>query len=219
MDVRFQKDIEAYAAWQVGNRQLNRELLEYGRMREYYQGREEEMPYKSLGTFRTARRSNNLSPAFKKWRNRRMDENTFKRWTQIKDFRNCPKTLDDLQEIKYNKNVDGWDLIKRERKTISDINGKNWSEGFRSKAIDTYYEFREHGIEFTDHGIARLLARMSKDTFLEIHKQPFNYRQSDGRLVKYYNDQAVIYLPDTLEVVSVVVNRKKPKEDWDAIKN
>ena len=104
VDVRFQKDIEAYAAWQVGNRQLNRELLEYGRMREYYQGREEEMPYKSLGTFRTARRSNNLSPAFKKWKYRKADKNQYERWKEIIGEEEMPKTLDDFQEIKYNKN-------------------------------------------------------------------------------------------------------------------
>ncbi len=103
MDVRFQKDIEAYAAWQVGNRQLNRELLQYGRMREYYKGREEEMPYKSLGTFRTARRSNNLSPAFKKWKYRNADKNQYERWKEIIGEANMPKTLDDFQEIKYNK--------------------------------------------------------------------------------------------------------------------
>jgi hypothetical protein len=57
VDVRYQKDIEAYQAWQAGNRQLNRELQEYERMREYYAGREEEQPYKSLGAFRRARRA------------------------------------------------------------------------------------------------------------------------------------------------------------------
>ena len=105
VDVRFQKDIEAYAAWQVGNRQLNREMLEYGRMREYYKGREEEMPYKSLGTFRTARRSNNLSPAFKKWKYRNADKNQYERWKEIIGEEEMPKTLDDFQEIKYNKGI------------------------------------------------------------------------------------------------------------------
>ena len=57
VDVRFQKDIKGYAAWQAGNRQLNRELLEYERMKAYYAGREDEMPYKSLGASRRARRA------------------------------------------------------------------------------------------------------------------------------------------------------------------
>ena len=50
VDVRTQKDIEAYQAWQSGNRQLNRETLEYEKMKTYYAGREDEMPYKTLGS-------------------------------------------------------------------------------------------------------------------------------------------------------------------------
>ena len=57
VDVRFQKDIKAYQAWQPGNRQLNAEYLEFERMRQHYAGREEEMPYKTLAGFRRARRS------------------------------------------------------------------------------------------------------------------------------------------------------------------
>lgn len=57
VDVRYQKDIEAYQAWQAGNRQLNREMLEFEQMQAYYKGREDEMPYKTLASFRRARRA------------------------------------------------------------------------------------------------------------------------------------------------------------------
>jgi len=57
VDVRHQRDIKGYAQWQAGNRQLNREYLEYERMKKYYAGREDEMPYKSLGSFRRASRA------------------------------------------------------------------------------------------------------------------------------------------------------------------
>lgn len=57
IDVRFQKDIKAYQAWQAGNRQLNAEYLEFERMRQHYAGREDEMPYKTLAGFRRARRA------------------------------------------------------------------------------------------------------------------------------------------------------------------
>lgn len=57
VDVRYQKDINAYAAWQAGNRQLNNELREFKAMQEHYKGRESEMPYKTLGAFRRARRA------------------------------------------------------------------------------------------------------------------------------------------------------------------
>ena len=85
-------------------------------MKDHYAGREAEMPYKTLGSFRRARRADNLSPAYKAWQNRKMDTNTFTRWQKVKDFRNCPKTLEELQEIKYNKNTENWTLLKRERR-------------------------------------------------------------------------------------------------------
>lgn len=54
VDVRYQKDIESYQAWQAGNRQLNRELLEYEQMRAHYG---ENAPYKTLAGFRRASRA------------------------------------------------------------------------------------------------------------------------------------------------------------------
>ena len=219
IDVRFQKDIKAYQAWQAGNRQLNAEYLEFERMRQHYAGRENEMPYKTLAGFRRARRNNDLSPAFKAWRYHKMDTNTLERWKSVENFRNRPKTVENLQEIKYNKDTTKWERLKRERKTISDINGKPWTDSFKAKAVDAYYEFREYGVEFTDHGVARFLARMSKETFLDIHNKPFNFVQADGRLVKYYNDTALIYNETTKEIVSIVNDRKKAREDWDEIKN
>ena len=128
VDVRFQKDIEAYQMWQVGNRQLNRELIEFKRMQKHYEGREAEMPYKTLGGLRRARRADNLSPAYKAWRYRKMDENTFERWKGVDNFRNCPKTLENLQEIKYNKSSQ-WELLKRERRSI-EKNKRQKLDGF-----------------------------------------------------------------------------------------
>ena len=39
-----------------------------------------------------------------------MDQNTLERWEKIKAFRNCPKILEDLQEIKYNKSNE-WEVL------------------------------------------------------------------------------------------------------------
>ncbi|MBQ3221175.1 MAG: hypothetical protein IJB34_04370 [Clostridia bacterium] len=55
-DVREQKDIEAYQAWQAGNRQLRREELEYEEMRAYYEERNEKPPYATLAGFRRTKR-------------------------------------------------------------------------------------------------------------------------------------------------------------------
>ena len=98
--MRFQKDIEAYAAWQVGNRQLNRELLEFQRMKAYYG---ENAPYKTLAGFRRTRRSDNISPALKAWRYRNADKNQYERWKAIIGKENMPKTVDEFQQMKYNR--------------------------------------------------------------------------------------------------------------------
>ena len=213
VDVRYQKDIEAYQAWQAGNRQRNREELEFEQMRNHYAGRENEMPYKTLASFRRARRADNLSPAFKAWRYREMDTNTLTRWSKVKNFKNCPKTLENLQEIKYNK-LNEWEVLKRERKTIEDINGKNWTEDFKQKAFDTYYKFREKGIEFTDHGIAKYLQRsISEKQALENINNKFNYIQNDGKFIKFYNGLTIVYNKEKTEIISFIY-REKVRSDW-----
>lgn len=71
VDVRWQKDIEAYAQWQAGNRQRNAELHEYERMREYYAANGIDAPYSTLAAFRRARRaqSDNYRESRKEWAN------------------------------------------------------------------------------------------------------------------------------------------------------
>ncbi len=103
VDVRYQKDIKAYQEWQAGNRQLNRELLEFQRMQEHYAKREQPAPYTTLAGFRRARRENSLSPAFKKWRYRKADEKQYERWKEIIGEENMPEDVDNFQELKYNK--------------------------------------------------------------------------------------------------------------------
>ena len=57
VDVRYQKDIKGYAAWQAGNRQLNTEYKEFEQMQAYYKAKSEPPPYTSLGGFKRARRA------------------------------------------------------------------------------------------------------------------------------------------------------------------
>lgn len=132
---------------------------------------------------------------------------------------NIPESLVKFQELKYNKDSIEYELLKREKKTISDIKGKKWNPTFEQKAIETFYEFREEGIELADHGVARLLSRFAdkKTELKEICKdKPFNYLQDDGRRIKFYDKIAVVYLKDTDEVVSVV-GRPAAKEEWSEI--
>ena len=102
VDVRYQRDIKGYAEWQAGNRQLNRELLEYEQMKAHYAGREAEMPYKTLGSFRRARRADNLSPVFKAWRYRKRNQKQYDEWVSKIGKENMPENVDKFVEIKYN---------------------------------------------------------------------------------------------------------------------
>lgn len=120
MDVRYQKDIKSYAAWQAGNRQLNREMLEFQRMQEHYAKKKQPAPYTTLGSFRKARRSDTLSPAFKKWRYRKADENQYNRWKEIIGEENMPEDVDKFQEIKYNKDKQETFLLMLHYKTSVD---------------------------------------------------------------------------------------------------
>lgn len=103
VDVRHQRDIEGYAQWQAGNRQLNREYLEYKRMTDHYQEIGQEPPYKTLGSFRRARRADTLSPTFKAWRNRKRDQKQYEEWVKEIGKENMPGDIDKFVEIKYNR--------------------------------------------------------------------------------------------------------------------
>jgi len=118
--------------------------------------------------------------------------------------------------LKYNKNKSKYELLQREKTTISKIHGKEWNLSFEQKAIDTYYEFRESGIELTDHGVARLLDRFEdkKEAIKVICKnKPYNYVQDDGKRIKHYDSIAIVYAAETDEIVSFV-DRCKPKIEW-----
>lgn len=56
----------------------------------------------------------------------------------------------------------------------------------------------------------------AKEEFLGVNKNSFNYKQEDGKRIKFYNSLAIIYNKNETEVVSIV-NRKTPKEEWNEI--
>lgn len=179
------------------------------------------MPYKSLCAFRRAYRSAEGTLAYAKTHYIRRDMREYEEFKEVLGAERAPQSLAKLQSLKYNKNSLEYALFKREKITISKIKGKEWSTTFKQKAIDTYYEFRENGIELTDHGVARLLSRFA-DKKAEIkwicNNKPFNYLQADGRRVKFYDKIAVVYLKDADEVVSVI-GRPTAKEEWIEIDN
>ena len=223
VDVRYQKDINAYAAWQAGNRQLNNELREFKAMQEHYKGRESEMPYKTLGSFRKARRRNELSPAFKAWRYRNRDAKQYEEWIRILGVENMPEDVDKFRDLKYNKgNNESDKRIQRQMATMTEIVSKKGDNpNYAKKLMTTYYLFRKRNIEMSYHALNRFVGQKAGNSksmfFLEdvefVKKQEPNYKQPDGRNIKFYNKLCVVENQTTGEVVSVV-SRPKPKKDW-----
>lgn len=143
VDVRYQKDIELYAAWQAGNRQLNAEAKEYAEMQAYYKTNGEEPPYKTIGAFRRARRADEVSPAFKAWRYRNVDgkknkENINDILENIKIRKFVPsKTIKDAEEVaKINLGVQD---VKYKGAKIDTANSVNEEI---QKAIDIFGDLR-----------------------------------------------------------------------------
>ena len=118
IDVRYQKDIKAYAAWQAGNRQLNTEYKEFLQMQSHFQKKNKPAPYSTLGGFKRARRSDNLSPAFKAWRYRNVDAKQYESWKTILGEENMPKDVDSFQDIKYNKNTETYSLLRHYKSSV-----------------------------------------------------------------------------------------------------
>lgn len=101
--------------------------------------------------------------------------------------------------------------IKREYNTISKVKSKEWSDSFKQKAIDTYYEFRDYGYEPTDHFLGRFLNRkntnLTFEKIIEILKKPVNFIVNENEHnVRYYN------------LIRVITNKKDIEKDKIASK-
>lgn len=145
---------------------------------------------------------------------------------QFNDFKevlgkDSPKTLKDLQNLKYNNSKE-WNLKQREYSTINSIKNKEWSNSYKDKVKSTYYDFRKDNIELSWHGAQRFVDRNidkkgnvvfnQKDIVDSFNSKP-NYIQQDGRLINFQNGIAIIRSEETNEIVSIVV-RKNPKKEW-----
>ncbi len=104
----FQQTERARAEYSKGQqlmRQWNAEIVEYERMKAYYAEQGQEPPYKSLGAFmREVRKPHEKqSPAMRAWKRHVPDKQQYERWKGIVGERYMPKTVDEFQQIKYNR--------------------------------------------------------------------------------------------------------------------
>lgn len=149
------------------------------------------------------------------------DRSLYERYEDLLGSSRMPKSVTAFQRMKYQQ-PDKWKQLQREYKTINKITNKpSYSDAYRKKMIDAYYDFRASGIEMTDHSLNRFLGQKARKTpftksdICDIMNKDINYLQeTDGRMVRHYPPLSVITDANTEEVVSIVVDRKNPKSDW-----
>lgn len=192
VDVRYQKDIEAYQAWQAGNRQLNREMLEFEKMQAYYKGRENEMPYKTLGAFRRARRADNLSSAFKAWRYRERDKNQYEEWVKKLGKENMPEDIDKFVDIKYNKSKE-YQAIKIFIQQVTDYetakNGGKHSGKYNNFVEKYTIKELEKSIKSYNKTIQEHEEKISNPSKFYPNWYDFDERYKEGLLKKWKKDK------------------------------
>lgn len=92
------------------------------------------------------------------------------------------------------------------------------SDKQKQLAVQAYFNFKNDGIVFGDHAIARYIERMRRndgtftynyDTVKTVFSLPPNYvSEQNGRLARYYNGILYITEPDT-DIVVTMMKRKK----------
>ena len=156
-------------------------------------------------------------------RNSVVDE---KQWRNLQSEigKNAPKTLAEFTQIKYTE-TERWRQIMENNRLFKKIdNTATYSVEYKQKMKETYQYFLSNGFEFREHALNRVLGQKSgkekfwftREQLLDVLNRPHNYRQSDGKLVRFYNGIAAVSATDTGEIVSIIV-RNTPRKDWDTI--
>lgn len=153
-------------------------------------------------------------------RNRPVDQRMFERYQRVLGKDKLPKKFADFQDMKYNKATE-YSALKRQYRTINEIDKKDWALSFKVKNKAAYYEFLQSGYEFSGHAVSRFVQRSSKGNLSirqakTILKKDPNYVQSNGRLVWFYNGNTFIQNNSRTEIVTYVYRgSKKPKGGED----
>lgn len=165
--------------------------------------------------------------AYEEWRKKYVEENADKNeWEEYQRIlgEKAPKTLEEFRNIKYNENKK-WGIMMEDKRLFEKIDStETYSPEYRTKLKETYQYFSDAGFAFREHALNRVLGQktgkdkftFTKEELLRILNKPANYRQPDGKYVRFYDGISVISADDTGEIVSVVVKRT-PRKDWTAL--
>lgn len=133
-------------------------------------------------------------------------------------------SLDKFGNIKYNDS-EQWEKLQKKFSTYQEIDGKNWSEEFKTKSKLAYGRFEKEDIVMSVHALSRLprlnkpgIPEVSENELIEfIHGFP-NYREGDNKLIYFDHERQLLVVKNTMtdEIISVV-RRKSLKEEWRSV--
>lgn len=190
MDEEKQSDSarSAYARSQMQMRQWNNEMNEFAKMQEHYG---DNAPYKTLGAFRRAYRSEEGSLSYAKSHYYRRDEKQYGEFADVLGLHRMPKNLAEFQQMKYNKDKQQYKTLQiavddeRVRRKLgtdelpltiqADKQGKhikghkNFTDDKSYLAVDTVEEGIKLSQEIVEkyHGKGKLIYNKNKENIKE----------------------------------------------------
>ncbi|WP_212573766.1 phage minor capsid protein [Streptococcus sp. 11-4097] len=131
----------------------------------------------------------------------------------------APKSYSDFKSLSRLEK----DSLRYDNRIVNYFKGdiqEKLSDKQKQQAVEVYFNFKNDGIVFGDHAIARYIERMRRndgtftynyETVKTAFSLPPNYvSEKNGRLARYYNGILYITEPDT-DVVVTMMKRKKLK--------
>lgn len=131
----------------------------------------------------------------------------------------APKSYSDFQALSRSEK----DSLRYDNRIVNYFKGdiqEKLSDKQKQQAVEAYFNFKNDGIVFGDHAIARYIERMRRndgtftynyDTVKTAYSLPPNYiSEQNGRLARYYNGILYVTEPDT-DIVVTMMKRKKLK--------
>lgn len=116
-------------------------------------------------------------------KDRYLDKRNYKKLKKVlKNQDYFPNTLAEYRKMRYN-NVEEYDKLHRTFNTLKKIKSKNWTKSFKDKAISEYHNFRNHGIEVSDHFLSRFLNAkrnildLSLNDILKLKEKSIKYKE------------------------------------------
>ena len=149
-----------------------------------------------------------------------IDKRSKKEYSEIlQNLGNTPKSYSDFKSLSRLEK----DSLRYDNRIVNYFKGdiqEKLSDKQKQQAVEAYFNFKNDGIVFGDHAIARYIERMRRndgtftynyETVKTAFSLPPNYvSEKNGRLARYYNGILYITEPDT-DVVVTMMKRKKMK--------